>query len=470
MKLKLHEYQQYAADFIIRNPLSALFLACGLGKTAITLYAIKELVLNSFEVRKILVIAPLRVGMNVWPQELMQWDCFSELSFAVAIGTEKQRMAALWKNAQITIINRENVPWLVEKSGYAMDFDMLVIDEMSSFKNHQSKRFKALLMARHCFHRVVGLTATPAANGLLDLWAQFRVLDLGKRLGRYIGKYREAYFLPDKTNGLVVYSYRPRPGAESKIYEQISDITVSMKVADYLQLPECLYRRYLVRMSETESESYEKLKRDMVVSLSYDTPVCALCDTRDEDFDMQYIELTASNAAVLSGKLLQLANGAVYNEEKQVLPLHDRKLDALEDLVEAANGNPVLIAYWYQHDLKRILERFPAEQLSSTDSIKRWNAGEIPLAVIHPASAGHGLNLQAGGSTLIWFGLTWSLELYQQTNARLWRQGQKDTVVIQHIITVGTIDEDVMSALTEKNITQSRLIDAVKANLKEAVL
>ncbi len=467
MELKLHEYQQYAIDFIISNPLSALFLGCGLGKTAITLSAIKELILNSFTVRKVLVITPLRVGMNVWPQELTQWDCFRELSYAVAIGTEKQRKSALLQNAQITIINRENVPWLVERSEVAMDFDMLVIDEMSSFKNHKAKRFQTLLKVRHRFQRVVGLTASPAANGLLDLWAQFRVLDFGKRLGRYIGKYREAYFIPDKTNGMIVYSYRPRPGAENKIYEQISDITVSMKVGDYLPMPECLFRQYVVQMSEEERESYEKLKRDMVVSLQFAPPESALGEIRDEEFDEQEIELTAANAAVLSGKLLQLANGAVYNEDKHIVPIHERKLDTLEDLVEAANGNPVLIAYWYQHDLLRIIKRIPAEQLNSVDSITRWNAGEIPVAVIHPASAGHGLNLQTGGSTLIWFGLTWSLELYQQTNARLWRQGQKDTVVIYHIITEQTIDEDVMKALIEKDITQSRLIDAVKANMKE---
>jgi SNF2 family DNA or RNA helicase len=324
-------------------------------------------------------------------------------------------------------------------------------------------------MARHRFSRVIGLTASPATNGLLDLWAQFRILDLGKRLGRFIGKYREEYFEPDKRNGMVIFSYKPKPGSEGKIYKQIADVTVSMKATDHLKMPDCLYRTYSVFMNENERAAYEKLKRDMVVSLAYAPPETALGETRDEfnpDENEDTIELTAANAAVLSGKLLQMANGAVYDENHTVLHLHDRKLDALEDLVEAANGNPVLIAYWYQHDLERIRSRLTVEELKSPDSIRRWNEGNIPIAVIHPASAGHGLNLQNGGSTLIWFGLTWSLELYQQTNARIWRQGQKKTVVIQHIIANGTIDEDVMSALTDKSVTQNRLIDAVKANLK----
>jgi SNF2 family DNA or RNA helicase len=468
LELKLHEYQRYAADFITQNPITALFLGCGLGKTAITLEALNELMFDRFEVRRALVIAPLRVGQNVWPQEMRQWDSFHNLTCAVAIGTEKQRLAALAEGADVTVINRENVAWLVEKSGAVLDFDVLVIDEMSSFKSHRSQRFKALNMARHRFSRVIGLTASPASNGLLDLWAQFRLLDFGKRLGRFIGKFRDAYFDPDKRNGMVVYSYKPKPGAEEKIYRQIADVTVSMKAADHLQMPECLYLQYPVRMSPSEYEQYDKLKRDMTVSLRYAPPESALGDIRDENNpneDEDTIELTAANAAVLSGKLLQLANGCVYDEDKNTMRLHDEKLDALDDLVEAANGNPVLIAYWYQHDLDRIKSRLQVEELKSTDSIRRWNNGEIPIAVIHPASAGHGLNLQAGGSSLIWFGLTWSLELYEQTNARLWRQGQKNTVVIQHIVTEGTIDEDVMRALADKSVTQEKLIAAVKANL-----
>ena len=464
MKLELHEYQRYAVDFIIQNPISALFLGCGLGKTAITLTAIQDLLFDSFQVRKVLVIAPLRVGLNVWPQEIKQWDCFHNLTCAVAIGTEKQRRDAIRQNADITVINRENTQWLFEKSGEYLDYDMLVIDEMSSFKNAKSQRTKALVKVRHRFKWVVGLTASPASNGLLDLWAQFRILDFGKRLGRFIGKYREEFFEPDKRNGMVIFSYRPKPGASNKIYRLIDDITVSMKAADHLNMPECLFRSYPVHMSEYEAGQYEKLKRDMVVSL-YGAGLGEIRDEFNPNEDEAAIELTAANAAVLSGKLLQLANGAVYNEQKDTIPLHDRKLDALEDLVEAANGNPVVIAYWYQHDLERIRERLDVEELKTADSIRRWNNGEIPVAVIHPASAGHGLNLQAGGSTLIWFGLTWSLELYEQTNARLWRQGQKNTVVIQNIITEGTIDRQVLRALADKNATQSGLIEAVKANL-----
>lgn len=459
LELKLHDYQKYAADFIENNPLCAIFLACGLGKTAVTLEALNELLLNSFEVRRALIIAPLRVGLNVWPQEIRQWDAFKDLTFAVAIGSKKQRLNALSKNTQITIINRENVQWLIEKSGAVLDYDALVLDEMSSFKNHKTKRFRSLIKIRHRFKRVIGLTATPASNGLLDLWSQFRLLDLGVRLGRFIGKYKDEYFIPGKRNGMVIFSYTPKPDAERRIYKQISDITVSMEAADHLQMPECLYRKYLVRMSPEEYFLYEKLKRDMVVSLQYIPPANAIGELGNE------IELTASNAAVLSGKLLQLANGAVYDENKTTITIHEQKLDALEDLVEAVNGNPVLIAYWFKHDLEQIKKRFCVEELKTPKSIERWNKGEIPIAVIHPASAGHGLNLQAGGSTLIWFGLTWSLELYQQTNARLWRQGQKQTVVIQHIITEGTIDEYVMRSLSEKNNTQEALINAVKAQL-----
>jgi SNF2 family DNA or RNA helicase len=327
-----------------------------------------------------------------------------------------------------------------------LKFDMLIVDESSSFKNHQAKRFKALMKIRPRVKRVVLLSATPAANNLIDLWSQFKLLDLGQRLGRFIGQYRADYFVPDKRNGQVVFSYKPLPHAERNIYGKIADITISMKSTDHIQMPELVTAEYPVRLSDKERERYDELRRDLVLKLSGD-------------------EVTAANAAALSGKLCQIANGAVYGDDGEVHHIHDRKLDALEDLIEAANGKPVLIAYWFRHDLERILERFPAEKLDSADSIRRWNDGEIPVAVIHPASAGHGLNLQAGGSTLVWFGLTWSLELYLQTGARLWRQGQKDTVVIHHIIAKGTIDEQVMAALKRKDKTQTALIEAVKANL-----
>ncbi|MBU5426164.1 DEAD/DEAH box helicase [Tissierella pigra] len=403
---------------------------------------------NSFLVRKVLVIAPLRVARDTWPAEIEKWDHLKGLKYTVAVGSEVQRKTALMKRAQVYIINRENVEWLISRSGIPFDFDMVVIDELSSFKSHQAKRFKSLMKVRPKVNRIVGLTGTPSSNGLMDLWAQYRLLDMGQRLGRFIGRYREDYFVPDKRNQQVIFSYKPKPGAEEAIYRLISDITISMKGTDYLKLPELVINEVDVKLSEKEMKTLDTMKRDLITTVKGE-------------------EITAANAAALSGKLLQMANGAVYDDQGTVLHIHDRKLDALEDLIEAANGKPVLIAYWFKHDLSRIQKRFEVEVLSTSDSIKRWNDGEIPIAVIHPASAGHGLNLQAGGSTLVWFGLTWSLELYQQTNARLWRQGQKETVVIHHLISKGTIDERVMKALNDKNNTQSALIDAVKATLKE---
>lgn len=415
-------------------------------KTAITLNALFDLCLDSFKVRKVLVIAPLRVARDTWPSEIKKWDHLNGLTYSVAVGSASERKAALMKTADLYIINRENVDWLVTKSGLPFDYDMIVIDELSSFKSWQAKRFKSLLKVRPCVKRIVGLTGTPSSNGLMDLWAQFRLLDLGQRLGRYITRYREAFFVPDKRNGQVIFSYKPRKGAEEEIYKRISDITISMKSCDYLKLPDCVINEVPVFMDDKEMAVYDTFREDMVAQIKGE-------------------EIDAANAAVLSGKLLQMANGAVYDENKNVHPIHDRKLDALEDLIEGANGKPVLIAYWYQHDAERIKARFPVREIKTSKDIEEWNEGKIPAAIIHPASAGHGLNLQAGGSTLIWFSLTWSLELYQQTNARLHRQGQKDTVIIHHIIAKGTIDEDVMSALRKKEKTQRALIDAVKAKL-----
>lgn len=448
MKYKPHEYQVYATEYILNHPIAAVLLDMGLGKSAITLTAIFDLTLDSFLVRKVLVIAPLRVARDTWPAEIEKWDHLKGLKYTVVVGSEVQRKTALMKRAQVYIINRENVEWLISRSGIPFDFDMVVIDELSSFKSHQAKRFKSLMKVRPKVNRIVGLTGTPSSNGLMDLWAQYRLLDMGQRLGRFIGRYREGYFVPDKRNQQVIFSYKPKPGAEEAIYRLISDITISMKGADYLKLPELVINEVDVKLSEKEMKILDVMKCDLIATVKGE-------------------EITAANAAALSGKLLQMANGAVYDDQGTVLYIHDRKLDALEDLIEAANGKPVLIAYWFKHDLSRIQKRFEVEVLSTSDSIKRWNDGEIPIAAIHPASAGHGLNLQAGGSTLIWFGLTWSLELYQQTNARLWRQGQKETVVIHHLIAKGTIDERVMKALNDKNNTQSALIDAVKATLKE---
>lgn len=446
MKYNPHDYQKYATNFVMEHPVAAIFLDCGMGKSVITLTAIYELLYNSFEVRKVLVIAPLRVARDTWPAEIEKWDHLKGITYSVVIGTEPERKEALRKSAGIYLINRENVDWLINKSGFPFDFDMVVIDELSSFKSASAKRFKSLLKVRTKVKRIVGLTGTPSSNGLMDLWAEFRILDMGERLGRYITHYRNNFFMPDKRNQQMIFSYKPRPGAEDAIYRLISDITISMKSADFLKMPECIMNEVEVKLSEKEWSVYNTLRQEMVVSLE------------DEEID-------ASNAAALSGKLLQMANGAIYNEEKEVFYIHDRKLDALEDLIEGANGKPVLVAYWYNHDLERIRKRFKVREIKNSKDIKDWNSGEIPIAVIHPASAGHGLNLQSGGSTLIWFGLTWSLELYQQTNARLYRQGQNDTVVIHHIIAKDTIDEDVMRALRLKEKTQSGLIDAVKARI-----
>ena len=395
----------------------------------------------------------MRVARTTWGDKNKKWEHLKNLRYSTAVGTETERLAALKKQADIYIINRENVQWFVEDSGIPFDFDMVVIDELSSFKNHQTKRFSALMKVRPKVKRIVGLTGTPSSNGLMDLWAEFRLLDMGERLGRFIGQYRTSYFRPDKQNGQVVFSYKPLPGAEKQIYSRISDITISMKSTDHLKMPELISAKYKAELSEKEREKYEKLKSELVLNL-------------DDG------EVTAANAASLSNKLCQMANGAIYDDEGEVIRIHDQKLDALEDIIEAANGRPVLVAYWFRHDLERITERLhrlkiPCSRLDTDGSIRKWNAGEIPVALIHPASAGHGLNLQDGGNMLVWFGLTWSLELYQQTVARLWRQGQEsETVVVQHIITKGTIDERIMKALSEKDTTQAALIDAVKADLK----
>ncbi len=452
MKYVPHEYQKYASEYICNHPVCAVFLDMGLGKTSITLTAVADLLFDRFEVHKVLVIAPLRVARDTWPTECGKWDHLRHLTISAAVGTERERRAAILCDADITVINRENVPWLME-SGLPFRYDMVVIDELSSFKNHQTKRFRALMKVRPKIKRIVGLTGTPASGGLMDLWSEFRLLDMGERLGRFITQYRNTYFQPDKRNGQVIFSYKPLPFAEEAIYRQISDITISMKSTDHLHMPELISTEYTVTLSEAERQDYDKLKKELVLTLAES-------------------EITAANAASLSNKLCQMANGAIYDDDGTIRPVHDRKLEALEDLIESANGKPVLVAYWLKHDLNRITERLrslhiPFAKLDTSDSIGRWNKGKIPVGLIHPASAGHGLNLQAGGSTLIWFGLTWSLELYQQTNARLWRQGQQsETVVIHHIIAENTIDERIMNALRKKDKTQSALIDAVKANLE----
>ena len=452
---KPHDYQNHCIEFIKNNPIAAILLDMGMGKSSITLTAIKDLMYDSFEVSKVLIIAPLRVAKHTWSGEIEKWQHLSDLTYSIVVGTAAQRKKALKADADIYIINRENVPWLIEQSGVPFDFDMVVIDELSSFKNWQSKRFRSLMKVRPTVKRMVGLTGTPSSNGLMDLFAEYKVLDLGKRLGRFIGQYRLNYFKPDRVNGPVVYSYKLLPGAEEKIYEKISDITVSMQATDYLEMPELISTEYPVYLDAFELETYEEMKKDLVLQLPGG-------------------EITAANAASLSGKLCQMANGAVYPEEDSYLEFHNKKLDALEDIIEAAGAGSqtLMVAYWYKHDLIRIEERLNKlgvqyQKLDSDASIEKWNKGELPVALIHPASAGHGLNLQSGGSTIVWFGITWSLELYQQTNARLYRQGQKNsTVKIIHLISKGTIDEKIMKALSEKDNTQAALIEAVKADLK----
>lgn len=452
MRYEPHEYQKYAIRYIEEHSTSAIFLDCGLGKTSITLSAINILLRDSFNVSRVLVIAPLRVAKETWPAEIGKWDHLNGLTYSVAVGTESERLAAIDSRSDICIINRENVQWLVEESGRKFDFDMVVIDELSSFKSHQSKRFKALMKVRPYVRRMVGLTGTPSSNGLMDLWAEYKILDMGRRLGRYITRYRLKYFEPDRRNGMQVFSYRPLPGAEEAIYEAVSDMTISMRSTDHIKMPERLDTECVVELSEMERKLYESLKEEYVLF-------------------HEGGEITAANAAVLTGKLLQLANGCLYADDGSSLKVHERKLDALEDIVESLNGKPVLVVYWFRHDAERIFGMLQKKgigclDLSSEGAVGKWNSGRWSVGLVHPASAGHGLNLQDGGSHIVWFGLTWSLELYQQTNARLWRQGQKSsTVVIQHIVAAGTMDERVLAALKGKASVQDALIDAVKAEV-----
>ncbi|WP_192802243.1 DEAD/DEAH box helicase [Streptococcus agalactiae] len=453
MKLSLHDYQEVTKDFIIRTPYAAVILDMGMGKTATTLSAINELMFDRYEVSKVLVIAPLRVANTVWSDEIEQWEELRHLRYAKIVGTPKQRRAALEQDADIYIVNREILPWLVQQCSPYFKWDMVVIDELSSFKSWQSKRFKAFMAMRPYMKRVVGLTGTPSSNGLMDLFAEFKVIDSGERLGRFIGEYRSRYFDEGRRNGNIVYEYIPMDYAECQIYDKINDITISMKAMDYLDMPELISTKKVVHLTDKETDNYKRFKKDYVLS------------------DLEDGEVTAANAASLSNKLVQMANGAVYSDDHQVVSLHDQKLDTLEDIIEAANGEPVLVAYWFKHDLQRIEERLAKLKVQGTvlkteQDIREWNKGNIRVGLLHPASAGHGLNLQKGGHHLVWFGLTWSLELYQQTNARLWRQGQQaETVVIQHIVTEGTIDEEILKALENKDAQQSRLIEAVKAQV-----
>lgn len=441
-------YQRAATDWILKHKNCGLFLEMGLGKTVVTLTAVKTL-LEDFEVTKVLVIAPLRVAATVWAEECRKWDHLQGLRCSKVLGSEAERLTALRVDADIYIINRENVAWLVNYAAKCKrwPFDMLVIDELSSFKSPKAERFKALRRVLSVVSRVVGLTGTPSPNGLLDLWSQIYLLDQGERLGKFVTRYRDQYFRPDKRNGAIVYSWALRPGGEQEIYKRIGDICMSMKAEDYLTMPERIDINHVVKLPEAAQRAYDTMERDLVLPLVGEA-------------------ITAQNAAVLTGKLLQLANGQIYTTERNYQEFHHAKLDALEDLLEAANGQPVLVYYMFQADAARIMHRFPqARQLFTSDDVNDWNAGTVPLMIAHPASAGHGLNLQAGGHIIVWYGLTWSLELYQQANARLYRQGQGCPVTIYHVITAGTVDEDVLKVLTGKAVKQDALIDAVKGRV-----
>jgi len=450
----LHPYQKFCVDFIEEHPNCGVFLDMGLGKTIISLTAISHLLYDSYEVSRVLIIAPLRVARDTWVAELDKWEHLKGLRMERIIGTPKERVAALGRKAEMYIINRENVEWLVKHyAGRKLPFDMLVIDELSSFKNSKAKRFLALKKVLPQFSRVVGLTGTPAPNGLEDLWPQVFLLDRGVRLGRTMKSYLDMFF--DTPNSWLPYKHELKPSAEEEIYRRLGDICVSMRATDHLQMPERVDNIVELTMSAREEKLYRQMEKDMLLPYA-DGDVLAL------------------NAASLAGKLLQLANGAVYDEFHNVRTIHDRKLDALEDLIEAANGKPLLVMYTYQHDLKRIQERFGkygpenpdgVRELKTASDMTDWNEGRIKVAVTQPASTGHGLNLQYGGSTIVWFGLNWSLELYEQANARLWRQGQNQTVIIHHLVTKGTMDEQVMKALHDKAADQNALMAAVKVRI-----
>lgn len=446
----LHPYQRYAVDFIERHRFCGLFLDMGLGKTVSTLTAVKRMI-YSFEVSKVLVIAPKRVAETTWTTEADKWEHLRCLKLSKVIGTEKERAEALGADADVYVINRENVCWLVRYLNGRMSFDMLVIDELSSFKSHTAQRFKALKSVRYQFSRIIGLTGTPAPNGYMDLWAELYLLDGGERLGKYITRYREEYFHPLISVGAVVYRYGLNAMSDIVISKKISDICVSMKAGDYLQLPKRIDNTINVILTKDEKRQYDRFEREEILKINGET-------------------ITAANAAAVTNKLLQYANGAVYDETKNVHTIHDAKIDALEELVEAASGDPVLVFYSYKHDAARIIERlkkYDPVMLEGEKDISDWNEGKTKVLITHPASAGHGLNLQAGGHIIVWFGVTWSLELYQQANARLHRQGQTKPVMIYHLITKGTMDERVMKAIANKENGQNAMIDAVRAIMNE---
>ena len=445
-----HSYQLYAKDRIIDLKACGLFLEPGLGKTSIALTAINELIYERFEVSKVLVIAPKRVAEDTWTSEAEKWDHLQHLRISKVLGSASQRIDALKMDADIYVMNRENVCWLIEYLGKNWDFDMLVVDELSSFKSNQAKRFRALRRVRLLVSRFVGLTGTPAPNGLMDLWPEVYLIDMGERLGKTISGYRERYFYPAKSNGYAVYSWEPKPGAQEVIHQKISDVCISMRAGDYLGLREPIIRDVKIRLSPDEVQLYKRLEREKLLSIGES-------------------EITAFTAASVWGKLLQMANGAVYDKGGDVVEIHQKKLEALEDIVEEANGSPVMVVYNYKHDYDRLMRRFAAYRprtLQGQQDIRDWNAEKIPLLLAQPASMGHGLNIQDGGHIIVWFGLNPSLELYQQTNDRLQRQGQKALVIIIRLICEGTVDEDVIQKLSAKDANQLSLLEAVKARIR----
>lgn len=449
MKFVPYPYQEAAIRWVLDRPASGLFLGMGMGKTVVTLTAINELLFDRLEVTSVLVIAPLRVARDTWAREAAKWDHLQRLRVSVVLGDARERLAALERPADVYVINRENVPWLCETL-FDWPFDMVVIDELSSFKSVQAKRFKALRKVRGYIRRIVGLTGTPAPNGLIDLWPQIYLLDRGERLGKTVGAYRSRYFTPNRANGHIVYSYRLLPGADETIQARIADICMSLRKEDYLNLPGQLYETVEITPPPALLKQYRHFEHDRIM------------EAMDGDG-----EIVALNAAALTGKLLQFVNGAIYDDNSNPHLIHNLKLDALEDLIEAANGEPVLVFYAFKHDRDRIMRRVPCRELATSEDIDAWNRKEIPVALAHPASVGHGLNLQEGGHIIIWFGLTWSLELYQQANERLNRPGQTHVCRIYHLVLKGTHDERVLAALERKDTSQRALIDALRATLEE---
>lgn len=467
-KSDLHNYQLACVEHIINTKFCGVFLEMGLGKTVSTLTAIDELMFDYCEIDSVLVIAPKRVAESVWQEEAENWDHLKHLTFSKIIGSERKRIEAIKKKANIYIISRDNIAWLCALyGGSKLPFDMVVIDELSSFKSYKSQRFKSLKATQPYFKRFVGLTGTPAPNGLIDLWPQIYFMDRGQRLGKTITAYRNMYFRPGQTNGNVVYSYNLLQDSERLIHEKIADICISMKADDYLQMPFRTDNFIKLNLSEDLKKKYEDFEKEKVLELIEQEQEKEYLENADKCVEKS-VEINVVNAAALSNKLLQFANGAVYDEDRNVHEVHQIKLEALKEIVENANGQPVLVAWTYQHDRDRImqyLKAFKPRELKKPEDIRDWNAGKVQVMLAHPASAGHGLNLQAGGSIIVWYGQTWSLELYQQFNARLYRQGQQNHVIINHLIMKGTHDEDVIAALKRKNRSQSELMDSIKAKI-----